>query len=234
MLSWFEIMTRQSSVNLRRFRDSAQLERKQPTIKPLKRLLIVCEGSKTEPNYFKAMRRDLGLGSADVRICGEECGTDPVSVVKFALQEFAEDPGFDEIYCVFDKEGTQERKVKYDQACQIIDGKKLKNGRSIKAIKSVPCFEYWYLLHYKFTTSPFTAEGKKSSGDMVVESLKRELPIYEKSTVDMYEMLKARTGIARDNAVRSLKIAENSGTDNPTTNAHILYDALIALKPVEV
>jgi len=54
---------------------------------PRKCVLIVCEGSKIEPAYFKGLCGKLRLHSAEARICGEECGNAPVSVVEFALQE---------------------------------------------------------------------------------------------------------------------------------------------------
>lgn len=223
-------MPRDASKGLNRYRNSAALSRRQPYIAAKKRILVVCEGSKTEPNYFKSMRIDLKISSADVRICGEECGTDPMSVLDYALSLFQDDSDFDEVYCVFDKEGSPERKAKYDQAINKISRKKLKGGKKIFAIRSVPCFEYWYILHYKFTTTPFLAEGGKSCGDMTVSVLKKYVPNYDKANNDMYAMLKDLADTAKTNALRAAKVAEDSGTDHPTTNVHELVDALRGLR----
>ena len=211
-----------------RFRDAANLARKGPSKKAKDRVLIVCEGAETEPNYFEALRIDLGIRSADVRICGKECGTDPMSVVEYALDIFKEDPTFDKIFCVFDKEGTRERELKYKQACNIIDGKNL-NKCQISYIRSVPSFEYWYILHFRYTCTPFVAQGNKSSGDAVVSALKKDMPKYNKSDKAMFQVLKPRLETAKSNAVKAMIAAEANQTDNPMTEAHLLVAALESL-----
>ncbi|MNC80456.1 hypothetical protein D3C75_1332440 [compost metagenome] len=47
--------------------------------------LIVCEGKKTEPEYFNDLRNYERLASITVKVCGE-CGSAPISVVEHALQ----------------------------------------------------------------------------------------------------------------------------------------------------
>lgn len=211
-----------------RFKGAASLARKGPFKKGKERILIVCEGAETEPNYFEALRVDLGVRSADVRICGKECGSDPMSVLEYALELFEEDSTFDNIFCVFDKEGTQERERKYKQACSIIDEKKLNNCK-ISYIRSVPSFEYWYILHYKYTCAPFVAQGKKSCADMVISALKKEMPKYNKSEKNIFQLLKPRLSTAKDNARKAIVAATVNQTDNPLTEAHLLVAALEAL-----
>lgn len=211
-----------------RFRDAAHLARKSPSKKGKNRILIVCEGAETEPNYFEALRVDLGVRSADVRICGKECGTDPMSVVEYALELFKEDSTFDKIFCVFDKEGTRERELKYKQACDVVDRKNL-NKCDISYIRSVPSFEYWYILHFRYTCSPFVAQGRKSSGDVVVATLKKDIPKYDKSDKAIFQILKPNLETAKANAVKAIKAAEANQTDNPMTEAHLLVAALEAL-----
>lgn len=211
-----------------RFRDAANFARKGPSRKGKDRILIVCEGAETEPNYFEALRVDLGVRSADVRICGKECGTDPMSVVQYALELFKEDPTFDKIFCVFDKEGTPERELKYKQACNILDNKKLKKCE-ISYIRSVPSFEYWYILHFRYTCAPFVAERNKSCGDVVVSTLKKEIPNYDKSDRKIFELLKPKLETAKSNAMKAIAAAEANQTDNPMTEAHLLVAALEAL-----
>ncbi len=45
-------------------------------------------------------------------------------------------------------------------------------------ILSVPCFEYWFILHFCYTCSPFLPSGNKSAADNVVSELKKHLPDY--------------------------------------------------------
>lgn len=211
-----------------RFKDTASLARRNPFKVGKKRILIVCEGAETEPNYFGSLRVDLGVRSADVRICGKECGSDPMSVLEYALELFEEDSTFDNIFCVFDKEGTKEREAKYKEACKIIDKKKLNNCK-ISYIRSVPSFEYWYILHYKYTCAPFAAQGRKSCADMVVSALKKEMPKYNKSDKNIFQLLKPKLPIAKVNATKALAAAKAHQTDNPMTEAHLLVEVLESL-----
>ena len=73
-------------------------------------VLIVCEGEKTEPNYFKQLIQEERLSSANIVITGE-CGSDPVSVVKHSIALYKErkkekNPAtlYDRVYCVIDRD----------------------------------------------------------------------------------------------------------------------------------
>ncbi len=57
--------------------------RKKASRKPYERILIVCEGEKTEPLYFAALRRALGLHPANVVIADKKRGLDPASLVAY-------------------------------------------------------------------------------------------------------------------------------------------------------
>lgn len=64
------------------------LRRKSAKRQPIERLLIVCEGSKTEPNYLNEIRQDLRLPTANVLVLPSEIGTDPLKVVIYAERLF--------------------------------------------------------------------------------------------------------------------------------------------------
>ena len=78
------------------------LRRRRATKAPYDVILIVCEGGKTEPNYFTELKKAFRLSNANVRICG--CGSDPLSVVDFAIETFRREQEFDRVYCVFDRD----------------------------------------------------------------------------------------------------------------------------------
>jgi hypothetical protein len=63
---------------------------------PIPRILIVCQGEKTEPNYFRSFR------VADVQV--EFGNGDPSQVVAFAEDRYAENPRREAVWCVFDKD----------------------------------------------------------------------------------------------------------------------------------
>ncbi|WP_435306157.1 RloB family protein [Pseudoxanthomonas sp. LjRoot125] len=72
---------------------------------PIDVVLIVCEGAKTEPHYFASLRNELRLGTANILVLGEQCGSSPMTVVEFAIEKFRSSRDYDRIFCVFDRDG---------------------------------------------------------------------------------------------------------------------------------
>ncbi|MCY4261093.1 MAG: RloB family protein, partial [Rhodobacteraceae bacterium] len=106
------------------------------------RVLVVCEGEKTERYYFAGLRNHLRLRSANIEIVGE--GATPTRIVKRAekLHQEELDIGnpFDEIFCVFDKEEHAD----YDKAVRILEKKsseRKSNPLWWAAVARVPPFE---------------------------------------------------------------------------------------------
>jgi len=98
--------------NQPRVRQAAQLARKAGNRGGYDRILIVTEGSKTEPHYLADIRTDYRLHTANVQLCPSQFGTTPLQVVEFAEHLFAKgDPAqdippraFEQIYAVFDRD----------------------------------------------------------------------------------------------------------------------------------
>jgi putative transposase len=63
-------------------RQQKQLARKQGRRASYDRILIVSEGSKTEPNYFREIRAAYRLHTANVEVRPSELGTAPIQVVQ--------------------------------------------------------------------------------------------------------------------------------------------------------
>ncbi|MEQ8957740.1 MAG: RloB family protein [Coleofasciculus sp. C2-GNP5-27] len=100
---------------------------------------------------------------------------------------------------------------------------------TIKLILSIPCFEFWFLLHYRYTSSPF--ENCKQ----VIEQLNRELKQvgledYDKSNSGYYNSLKLKLDQAIANAQKLEK--QLSESNNPSTTVHHLVTHLQAQKKV--
>lgn len=189
-------------------------------------ILIVCEGEKTEPHYLNALRNSLRLSSANIRICGEECGSAPISVVNFALGEFRSSKGvYDKIYCVFDKD----KHHSYDEAIAKISYVKLPGGSTIQAITSIPCFEFWILLHFTFTTRPFICAGSDSNCAMVVKELKKYIADYSKGN-NVFDFIVNYTDDAINRAKKLEEFHQTSGVDNPSTKIHQLVEYLQNMK----
>lgn len=187
------------------------------------KVLIVCEGEKTEPHYFHGLRNYYGLNTANVEVSGES-GSDPNSVVRFAKQRFREEKdagdAFDKVFCVFDKDTHHH----YGEALGSIAAAQPRD--TFIAINSVPCFEYWLLLHFVYSTKPYVALSGNSAGNQVLSELQAYLPAYDKGSEDIFMSLLGQLEFAKNNAERSLRQAEASGTDNPTTRIHELVGFL--------
>jgi hypothetical protein len=206
------------------------LKRKQAKRATYEKVLIVCEGEKTEPNYFRELRDFCRLNSANIEISGD-CGSAPISVVERAKQLYRDEHRkgipFDRVYCVFDKDTHRS----YEPALQAI--KQVSPKATFFAINSVPCFEYWLLLHFCYTEKPFHGvTGAKSSGDQVLDELRKYIVDYAKGNHGYFERLIDALPQAIQYSKRALKSANISGADNPTTLVHELVEYLQGLKKV--
>lgn len=71
--------------NSARERQRQHLERKLARRASFDRILIVSEGSKTEPNYFTEIRQVYRLHTANVEVRPSELGTAPNQVVQYVV-----------------------------------------------------------------------------------------------------------------------------------------------------
>lgn len=207
------------------------ISRRKALRKPYDMVLIVCEGGKTEPQYFSEIKDYYEIDSANIRITGD-CGSDPMSVVSYALELYAYEKCkgniFDRVYCVFDQDSYNLPPYKYQQALNKISSVKPKD--TFIAITSVPCFEYWFLLHFLYTTAQFSSVGGLSVGAMVLQSLKKYWPDYEKSQKETFTSRLSELDYAINNSIRSLAEANDNHTDHPSTHIHELVIFLRDIK----
>jgi hypothetical protein len=174
--------------------------------------LIVCEGEKTEPNYFRAFR----LSSATVQV--EGCGMNTRSLVEKALEirKKAEDNDekFDEVWCVFDRDSFSLQN--FNSAFDLDKRKKINIAYSNEA------FELWYLLHFHYFN---TGISRNDYQERLSKLLKEP---YKKNSTGMYRKLLDRQPTALRNAENLLKTynPQNPGDNNPSTTVHLLVNEL--------
>ena len=209
----------------RKARHTQAMERKKAKRAPYDRVLIVCEGEKSEPHYLTELRDYYGLNTANIEVDGD-CGSSPMSVFNHAKQRYEDllhkGDNYDRVYCVIDKDKHPD----YQQALEAIANANPKG--CFYAINSVPCFEYWVLLHFIYTTQPFHATETKSICDCVCETLRAcYLPTYSKGGKGLFAQLLPQLEFAKANASRSLKEAERNHTDNPSTQ---MYELVVYLQ----
>lgn len=205
-------------------RAHVSLKRPTPQKNEFKKILIVCEGSRTEPNYLKEVRRFYRINTASVEIAGKECDSAPITVFRFARDRFNDDPSFDEVYCVIDRDTHPT----FDEA---VSACLTHPSRRFRSIRSYPCFEYWILLHFQFTRAPVHGAGRSSPGDVMLKMVKKCWPEYTKGLAKCFFELKqnGRTDTAINNAIRARQDALSTGEPNPSTEFDQLLQRLIDL-----
>ena len=199
-------------------RSPVQFGRREAVRDPRPLILIVCEGECTEPYYLDGMRRDLGL--SNVRVAGKECGSDPASVVQYALDRHSKDK-FEHIFCVVDRDEHASFEAAIAKVRSAFEA-----GIPIKIIPSYPSFEFWYILHFEFSRAPIVRTGATSSGANAIRLLKQHIADYEKARLDMWTHLKNDLPQAIKNSRQVRNEATQDGALNPSTDVDKLVSFL--------
>ncbi len=196
------------------------------------RVLIVCEGEKTEPNYINEIRAHYKLHTANVLVRASELGTAPIQVVKYAEQLFLEGDShhkleareFDRVFAVFDRDDH----LSYQEAlayCQ--QATHLKNNERqtvpLFAIPSVPCFELWLLLHFEDVLAPLHR-------DEIYKRLRIHLPEYDKGSSGYWLQTMQQLPHAYRRASRLAEIHQPEDGIQPWTGIAQLVRYLVELK----
>jgi len=191
---------------------------------PRKSILIVSEGSKTEPLYFNSLKSNLRLAMVDVEIVGE--GAAPITVVDHAIELRAQkkraakksltQAAYDVVYCVIDVEAP-----KAESLSRAVN--KAKDNK-LEVILSNPCFEYWYILHFRKTSAPFnTSQDAKSA-------LRREHCAYCESDTTIFDVVYPKTTDAIKHSKEVLREQHDDAEDladcNPSTHVHKIVEYL--------
>jgi len=174
---------------------------------PAQRFLIVCEGERTEPNYFSRFR----VPKLVIHVRGY--GLDPTALVKMAGRE-RRAGDYDQVWCVFDRDHCQAGVFNAAIA-------RAKNN-GIQVAYSNEAFELWYLLHFHYynTAISRTRYAAKLSGLLGHP--------YQKNSETIFEELLSRQPDAIRNAKRLLAqySRPNPAADNPSTTVHKLVEQL--------
>lgn len=158
-------------------------ERKQGTRAQIVRFLIVCEGEKTEPNYFKAFIDNRRSEVKEVNVKGCGCSTCQLINEAKKIQEKLErerQVPFDRVWLVFDKDEFKD----FNKA--IADAKK----EGMNCAWSNQAFELWYVLHFQYLDTG--VDRKQYIGmieDKVRKASKSKTFKYKKNDVGFYQIL---------------------------------------------
>lgn len=203
-----------------------------PIREPYDRVLIVCEGEKTEPHYFEALIELYKLSVVNVEVTSSPHSA-PRHIVAHA-QKIFDETKYDRVYCVFDRD----EHTTYQEALNTIQT--IIPVHTFYAITSNPCFEFWLLLHLwedkDISTSPIVRSGKKSPCKCACHQIEQYIPEYEKEKggEDTIALIFGDNGHNIGKAIKRAKTIEKSGElenrDNPRTQVHMLVEYLQNLK----
>lgn len=219
--------------NSPRVRQQKQLARKQGRRASYDRILIVTEGSRTEPNYFHEIRAAYSLHTANVAVQPSELGTAPIQVVQYAQQLFENGDRhrniqrrvFEKVYAVFDRDDH----YSYFDALRLAESlngnlkNDLRQAVIFQAIASVPSFELWLLLHYEDIQAPLHR-------DEVIRRLKRHIPSYEKGASNAFATTRTHLAIASQRAERLAACFTADSAPEPFTAIAGLVTLLTTLR----
>ena len=194
----------------RRQRSRQSFRRPRPSVEPRACVLLVCEGFKTEPLYFRSLQRQLKLLPVEIEIVGQ--GAAPITVVQRAVE----------------MRNTREHEVRrgrkdfdYDHVWRVIDVEQPHNNPSllpaldqardnkINVALSNPCFEYWFILHFADCSAPLVNQKG------VLRELKKYIPNYSKDQ-DVFEKVWTSVG----DAIRRAKERKDSHVRAGTERHH--------------
>lgn len=195
-----------------------KLERAKASRRGLPFLLIVCEGAETEPNYLRGLceARRINLAGLDIKLSGGK--TDALSLVNKAIKLF-KTKDYDRVFVVLDDDGQPLEEARH------LAGKPLRtaNGEKIQIelITSRPSFEFWLLLHFEYSSRPYT------SAAAVIDHLLAHVTDYNKASRRIFRQVEFGLENALANAGRLKRELRASGGNNPNTDMHSLVAELL-------
>ncbi|WP_165157604.1 RloB family protein [Parabacteroides sp. ZJ-118] len=190
-------------------------------------VLIVCEGTKTEPNYFEAFsERQRGIIVYDVEVKGLGRGTK--DVVEKAI-ELKNKNNYDRVWAVFDKDDIPAK----DFNRAIEEGQ----NNDVEVAWSNEAFELWYLYHFHNVTTGVSRKDYEEKISVAVNASpryksKRKYK-YAKNDPNNYEIMTKYGSI--NSALRYAEAKHFEYTDsryarqNPCTTVYRLVRQLLGM-----
>ena len=193
--------------------------------------LIVCEGEKTEPNYFSSLKKALPKGVLELtQIDIDGTGKNTMSIIEEAkkLRKRYEEKylrKIDKVWTVFDKDSFPSRN--FNNAIN-----KGENSRpKINCAWTNEAFELWYLLHFSYYNTGLSRhQYQKLLEKEIVMASGINGYKYTKNSTEMYAILNLFGN--QDFAISNAEKLEKRYNDrsfsnhNPCTKVHLLINEL--------
>lgn len=187
---------------------SRSLSRSNPRRDPYPRVLLVCEGSVTEKEYFRDLR---ALGRIPVTF-EFVTGMGPKALVDSAIEKKLQAESlskrtkdsfdiYDSVWVIFD----------VDEHPHILDSKKRALKHGIRLAISNPCFELWVLLHFSDQRRCILRDKVQKLCRKYIKGYKKRLPCSE-----LFPQLSA--AIQRAQNLRDWHSTRMTDGENPSTD----------------
>jgi hypothetical protein len=194
--------------------------RKQPRKREVRRILILCEDTKSSRDYFASFPHDKSL--VEIECVGTGMNTD--SLMQYAVDKAkaarSARSQYERIWVVFDRDSFPQEN--FNRAFELA-----RTQNRITPCWSNECFEIWYLLHFHYRD---TAISRHDLWSVISELLGSK---YDKGDDTLHQALEDKIATALQHASKLAFENEKAGdrTRNPSTRVHELVKALIKLDP---
>jgi RloB-like protein len=193
---------------------------KAPRHRTLRRLLILCEDTKSAVFYLRKFPFDHD--QVQIECVGTGMNTDSLmeeAINRMQAAEKGKNP-YEAVWVVFDRDSFPARN--FNRAFELA-----RDHATIKACWSNECFELWYLLHFALRTTGI------DRADIWTDLSRRLGQKYDKANDELFEELKPRLETAVRNAGRlAFENAQlREPRHNPSTCVHELIKVLLRFDP---
>ncbi|WMX13592.1 MULTISPECIES: RloB family protein [unclassified Aureispira] len=196
--------------------------------------LIVCEGVKTEPNYFESLKASLPKGVLELtNIDIDGTGKNTLSIIEETkkLRKRYEEKylrKIDKSWAVFDKDSFPPKN--FNNAINKGENSKPK----VNCAWSNEAFELWYLLHFSYYNTGISRERYQELLEKEINKASNRTDFkYRKNSEEMFAILDkfGDQDFAIENAekLENLYLDRSYAKHNPCTKVHHLIKELIDL-----
>jgi hypothetical protein len=199
-------------------RGARPLARRSAYREQLLRILVVCEGRVSEPQYLIEMKRAHKNRLISVKVVGD--GGAPINAVDQAIRlkeeaaEKARRSGdsydlYDEIWCVLDVDDHESLQRAKERA----------RANDIQLAISNPCFELWLLLHFVDQRAPISTREAQRACCRHIADYEKQVPVAR------IEGLYA-TALGRARNLSAARLQQDEPNGNPSTEIYVLTEKI--------
>lgn len=183
-----------------------KFKRESKNLDDVKMILIVCEGTRTEPNYFNQYKSVIyGM---EIETIGAQSNT--YQVVEAAISKMSERK-YDQVWAVFDKDSFPNEHIER--------ARKLAKENNIKIAFSHECFELWYLLHFNYYNTAISRANYETKLTQIMRDkmLISDKEKYEKNSTIIFQLFEPY----QESAIKNAKTLEKHHEDQGIIDAQI-------------